>query len=504
MSNLEELNNYTLEDDWSLGAAYIRVSTGKQEELSPDSQKRLILDYAKAHHIIISEEHIFMENGISGRKADKRPQFQQMIGLAKAKKFQVILLWKFSRFARNQEESIVYKSMLKKVGVDVVSISEPLVDGPFGSLIERIIEWMDEFYSIRLSGDVTRGMTEKAMRGGYQSRPPLGYMVPYHNAIPQIVPEEAEIVCMIFDSYVNDKASIFQITKNLNALGLKTSRNKPFEKRSIEYILDNPCYTGQVRWNRTENATNTIKPEDEWIIRPGKQDSIISIETFEAAQTRRKEEYHPRGERPSETYKHWLSGILKCSSCGRSLTASAHKNRYNKIYFSFQCYGYSKGKCTVSHSISTLKIEPIVLNSIKNALDTGNIKYDTHQPTSLQSDDQLLIQKKQLDQVILKEKRIMDAYINGIFTLEEYKENKNKLEAEKTRLEKEVEDLSNVDENIDKIMFDRLSSVYEILISNDDVGKKSSAIKSIVEKIVFNKDDLQIDVCYYYKRIVKT
>lgn len=60
--------------------------------------------------------------------------------------FDVILLWKFSRFARNQEESIVYKSMLRnKCHVDVVSISEPLIEGPFGGLIERIIEWMDEF-----------------------------------------------------------------------------------------------------------------------------------------------------------------------------------------------------------------------------------------------------------------------------------------------------------------------------------------------------------------------
>lgn len=51
-----------------------------------------------------------------------------------------------SRFARNQEESIVYKSMLRnKCHVDVVSISEPLIEGPFGGLIERIIEWMDEF-----------------------------------------------------------------------------------------------------------------------------------------------------------------------------------------------------------------------------------------------------------------------------------------------------------------------------------------------------------------------
>ena len=104
------------------GALYIRVSTHMQDELSPDAQKRLLLDYAKANEIIVSEEYIFEEKGISGKKADKRPQFQQMIALAKTKPtpFDIILVWKFSRFARNQEESIVYKSLLKKQGVDVI------------------------------------------------------------------------------------------------------------------------------------------------------------------------------------------------------------------------------------------------------------------------------------------------------------------------------------------------------------------------------------------------
>ena len=133
------------------GAIYIRVSTDKQEELSPDAQLRLLLDYAKKDSIDVPKEYIFQDNGISGRKANKRPAFQNMIALAKSREHPIdtIIVWKFSRFARNQEESIVYKSLLKKNDVDVVSISEPLVDGPFGSLIERIIEWMDEYYSIR-------------------------------------------------------------------------------------------------------------------------------------------------------------------------------------------------------------------------------------------------------------------------------------------------------------------------------------------------------------------
>ena len=95
-----------------------------------------------------------------------------------------------------KRKALYIKSLLKKKhNVDVISVSEPLVDGPFGSLIERIIEWMDEYYSVRLSGEVTRGMKEKAERGGYQARPPLGYKIVTHKEPPVIVPKGvAEIV----------------------------------------------------------------------------------------------------------------------------------------------------------------------------------------------------------------------------------------------------------------------------------------------------------------------
>lgn len=224
-------------------ALYIRVSTHSQEELSPDSQKRLLLDYADKHQFLVEEPWIFQENGISGRTAQKRPQFQQMIACAKSEShpFDAILVWKFSRFARNQEESIVYKSMLRgKYGVDVISISEPIIDGPFGSLIERIIEWMDEFYSIRLSGDVCRGMTEKALRGGYQSRPPFGYRISSVNGQLELDPPEAQTVQKIFSWYGSESLNPFEIARKLNAQGICTALGNPFETRAVKYILQTP------------------------------------------------------------------------------------------------------------------------------------------------------------------------------------------------------------------------------------------------------------------------
>lgn len=219
-------------------AAYIRVSTDRQEELSPDAQKRELKNYAKKNGILITD--FFQDNGISGRKAEKRPEFQKMISLAKSSDhpYDMILVWKYSRFARNQEESIVYKSLLQKNNVEVVSITEPLIDGPFASLIERIIEWMDEYYSIRLSGDVKRGMTEKALRGGYQSVPPLGYRMNAEH-IPEICEAEAVIVREIF-RLCKERYTLTTIARMLNDAGYRTRRGNRFERRTVLYILQNP------------------------------------------------------------------------------------------------------------------------------------------------------------------------------------------------------------------------------------------------------------------------
>lgn len=481
---------------------YVRVSTGKQDELSPDSQAKLLKDYAKSNGYVVSK--IFYEVGISGRKADKRPEFQKMIGLAKSSDHpaDAILVWKFSRFARNQEESIVYKSLLKKKhNVDVISISEPLVDGPFGSLIERIIEWMDEYYSVRLSGEVTRGMREKAERGGYQARPPLGYKIVSHKEPPVIVPEEAEIVKLIFEKYVHDGMGLFEIARLLNSHNFKTSHGKEFERRSIEYILQNPTYCGMVRWNRTINESKEIRPESEWIIAEGEQPAIISKELFDKAQERYKREYRPRGARPVSTYKHWLSGIVKCPACGRTMTACKIENN-KQTYCYFRCYGYSKGKCAAKNSISSLKLEPAVLESIKSVLDTGKITYRKIEVKTEDTADLKTILEDQIKKIDVKLQRIKEAYMNGIDTMEEYKENKRIVQGEKDSLEKQLSELKEEKistKNEDNDMLMRVKNVYDILSSDSvDATTKNEVLRSVVEKIVYDREEDELKVYYYH------
>lgn len=481
-------------------AVYIRVSTDKQEELSPESQLDKAMEYAKNNDYYIPKEYVFMELGISGRKADKRPEFQRMIALAKSKEHPIdtILVWKFSRFARNQEESIVYKSMLKRDNVDVVSISEYISDDMFGKLIERIIEWMDEYYSIRLADDVFRGMKKNAEKGNYQCSPPLGYKIPYHGALPEIVPEQAEIIKSIFDMYVNDNLSIFAIATKLNELGLKTKQGKSFQKRSVEYILKNPTYCGYARWNVTDNKTKTEKDEDEWIIEKGSFEPIISEELFTAANERLQRDYSPRKAKPVYNQKHWLSGMVKCSACGRSLSIG-HITKNGKTYYHMKCYGYSKALCTENTQISILKFEPVLLQALEDAMSSDNFEYTIRQKD--RSPDMNLL-KTQIDKLDKQEKRIKEAYLNGIDTLEEYKENKDliakqrkKLEDDLFALEHELIDFDQAKKEMREHIATAASIISNPAYSNDE---RAMALRSIVEKIIYDKEENQIKIFYHY------
>lgn len=493
-------------NDKKIAAVYIRVSTHMQDELSPDAQKRLLFDYARQNNIVIPEEFVFMEKGISGKKADKRPEFMRMISIAKQNPspFDIILVWKYSRFARNQEESIVYKSLLRKqCKVEVCSVSEPVVDGPFGSLIERIIEWMDEYYSIRLSGEVTRGMSEKAMRGGYLARPPLGYRIDRKGEPPVIVPEEAELIRLIFEKYVNESYSIFSLAKYLNSHGFKTSHGKEFERRGLEYILQNPVYCGMTRWYRTCNETKEIRDKEDWIIAQGHHEPIISKELFEASQKRFESDYTPRGKRPTATYKHWLSGLVKCPHCGRTMIAKGLVDkRYGRKYCYFTCYGYTKGKCLQSASVSSKILEPEVLAAVEDAMSDSNLSFEIKRRVVESHSDELLLLSKQLDRVAMKESRIKEAYRNGIDTLEEYKENKELLFREKDDILKKIEKIS--DQSVDEAtaarqMKERIQSVYDILISDEFSDQdKSEALRSIVDKIIWHKEEKLAEVFYHY------
>lgn len=474
------------------GALYIRVSTDKQEELSPHAQKRLLLDYAKSHSISILEEHIYIENGISGRKVQKRPQFLKMIAAAKSKQhpFDIILVWKYSRFARNQEESIVYKSLLRKqCKIEIISISEPLIEGPFGSLIERIIEWMDEYYSIRLSGEVQRGMMENALRGGYQSKLPLGYQS--NGKIPIIVEHEAVIIQKIFQDYLLGK-DITSIARNLNDCGYKTNQGNSFDNRGIQYILDNPFYTGKVRWNYKNQTLSQDK--EEVIISTGKHQPIISDKIFEQVKQRRLFEYTPTKQRSPSTTKHWLTGTLKCGYCHSNLVYSTPKKRKSGGSSPFfQCHSYSSGKHSGSCAITEKKIFSMLLLSFQEMEQICVVSFKKTEPHFSSTSLQLQQIQQTIKKIEQKLQRASIAYLDAIYTKQEFEEIKNSLENEKNNLKNQEKLLSFPQPKKELHTIFCISTILSPIFSNE---QKNSVFRILFTHIVFYRPSSLFELEY--------
>ncbi|MDO4274481.1 MAG: recombinase family protein [Eubacteriales bacterium] len=453
------------------GALYIRVSTHDQDDLSPDAQKRLLQEYAEKNYIHIPKEFIFVES-VSGRNVKKRLEFQRMISMAKTPEhpFDIILVWKYSRFARNQEESIVYKSMLKKDNVDVISISEPVIDGPFGSLIERIIEWMDEYYSIRLSGEVIRGMKEKALKHGYQTTPPLGYKA-VGNGKPFIIDEEEfKIVSFIFSQYDDYAQDCTAIARKCNDLGYRTKRGNLFEKRTIDYILHNPFYTGTVTWNGQSF-------EGSHEVRYTKEQFAGRIKLMDARK-------RPSNHRNPSVCRHWLSGLIKCSVCGATLAYSGSSGTPN-----FQCWKYAKGIHKTSSSITVKKMERLILEYFEEILNGKDFHY-VQKKNPEKNINRSEILQSELSRLSAKEQRIKLAYENEVDTLEEYCVNKQRLQNQRTAIMQELSSLDCGSPVISKEdVLARIQSVYDV-IRNPDVSYdiKGNFIRTVINEIVYDKN----------------
>ncbi len=457
-------------------AAYIRVSTEEQTELSPDSQLKQLREYAKAHDMILPDEFVFQDDGISGRTTVKRPAFNKMIGTAKLKPkpFDVILLWKFSRFARNREDSIVYKSMLRKqLGIEVISISESIGDDKMSILIEAMIEAMDEYYSLNLSEEVKRGMTEKVNRGLPVTVAPFGYDLKDKQFYPN--PVNAPLVESIFSSYAAG-ASVTAIVRKMNALGSRTTRGNLWEVRTIKYILNNPVYIGKIRWNPNGITGQNYNDENIMIV-DGHHQPIISQELWKAVQDRidyDKSIYRKRAKTNTQKDAWALRSMLKCSACGGTITRATKD--------AVQCYRYSHGQCEHSHYSTIRKLEHL-LADILHKIANGEIS-----PLFAEGNSVKEAPEDSVQPLILAEerklKRVKTAYEAGIDTLDEYRENKEKilktieeLKRRKSQTKKKVIDLKKIEE---------LAKLLENPKVPDE--EKNLALRSSISYIVFNRN----------------
>jgi site-specific DNA recombinase len=329
-------------------------------------------EYASRNgHTIVKE---YVDEAESGRSID-RPGFKQMIVTARQKPslFEAILVWELSRFARNREDSIIYKSLLRKQGIQVISINEPVEDTPSGRLLEGIIEVIDEFYSANLSQDVLRGMRENAGRGFCNGgRAPYGYIrVKVQDGVTSRTklkpdPKTAPIVQRIFQECLAGKG-LKAIARGLNADALASSTGKKWGTTSIEKIVHNEAYTGALVWGkrpRTQGAKNrfaSLRTEDAWA-------PLIDQTLFAQVQAklaaRAPQAIHPR----EVDSPYLLSGIMRCGKCGAAMVG--HRGGYRYRYYMCGNARRKGREVCPSPILRKDKVEGFVINRIKDCILT--------------------------------------------------------------------------------------------------------------------------------------
>ena len=351
-------------------ALYARVSSDRQDvDLSVAAQLRALRDYAEKNGYAIAREYV--DEAESGRIAD-RPQFRKMIedgGKATAP-FQVILVWKFSRFTRKREHAVAFKSMLRRKGIRVVSITEHADDSPTGKLMEAIIESVDEFYSENLAQEVVRGMREAASRGYFlASRAPFGYTrVKVSDGVKdrptlEIDPDAAPIVQEIFESSRRGNG-LKEICKELNGRGI-TNRGKRWQKSTVHNMLTNEAYTGTAVWgvkSKDEKAGEPVRVENAW-------PALVSRETFDAVQSGMHERA-PAQQRPARVGSQYLlSGLLKCGVCGKPYSGQAAKSGKFAYYVCARLLREGAGSCTGRY-LNAERVEDYIIEKVRERILT--------------------------------------------------------------------------------------------------------------------------------------
>ena len=355
--------------DYTPVALYARVSSDRQDvDLSVAAQLRALRDHANKNDYIVVHEYV--DEAESGRVAD-RPEFRKMIDAASktAAPFKEILVWKFSRFTRKREHAVAFKSLLRRKGVRVVSITEQADDSPTGKLLEGIIESVDEFYSENLAQEVLRGMREAASRGFWvSSYAPFGYnrvMVqdgPKKRPTLEPDPYASRVVKRIFDMAEAGRGMV-DITSTLNDEGILSPRRKLWGKTSVHAILSNEAYTGTLVWgvNSKDNA-EPVRVEKAF-------PAIITKAQFgrvgKLMRSRTPKRSHPR--RVGSTYM--LSGLVKCKACNRALSGQDAKSGQFAYYVCQSIMKRGKDACHTPR-LNARRFEEMIVEKIRSSILT--------------------------------------------------------------------------------------------------------------------------------------
>ena len=402
------------------GIIYARYSSDNQREESIDGQIRECKEFAKKNDIRIIDTYI--DRALSA-KTDNRPSFQQMIKDSSKGLFDVIIVWKLDRFARNRYDSAHYKNILKKNGVKVISATEAISSGAEGILLESMLEGYAEYYSAELAEKINRGLTENALKCKYNGGSvAFGYMIDDEQHF-KINPTLAPVVLNIFNDYISGKTQK-EIRDELNNKGLKNANGREFTINNISKILTNRRYVGNYIYKDVaiENGIPAIVPSDIF----DKVQEMIAVNKRAPSRHKAVDDY-------------LLTTKLYCGKC-KSFMVGESGNARGRRYSYYRCVNTKRNKTCDKKAVKKDWIEDIVIYQVMKFInDDSLIEMLVNKILSIQGKESPMLKslKKQLAQTDTAIENMLNAIEQGIIT-KSTKKRLDELESTKENLETEI------------------------------------------------------------------
>lgn len=496
-------------------ALYTRVSTTEQAEegYSIDEQERLLREYCKKENYDVF--NCYSDKGISGKNITARPELQSLLIDAQDKKFNLVLVWKINRLARNILDLLEMIDLLEKHGITFRSLTEHFeTETPVGNLSLHMMAAVGEFERGTIAQNVKMGMLARAREGKWNGGQVLGYDIieidddskKKKENILQVNKREAEVVKLIFNLYTSGMG-YKAITNKINKEGYKTKRGNCFAVSTLKEILKNPIYIGKIRYNVRQNwnekRRRDINPNP--ILVQGNHEPIIDVNTWERVQ----QLLEASKGKPSRIYdgEFPLTGLLKCPVCGAGMVISRTTNTLKdgtKRRFSYYACGNWKNKGTAvchSNSIRADKANEYVYEKLSELMKNDKLLKDLVENINKGRKDRINPAKKDLDKLSKeyeklekKKKKIYEAYEDEIICKDEFATRISELKSKETDIENRINELKQetVDTNLQPISYELIKSImqnFNILLKTCATREqRKKLLHMIISEITMNKE----------------
>jgi len=514
-------------------AIYLRVSTLKQAEskkVSIPEQRDAILDAVKTHsdwQVVAT----YNEGGSSGKEMETREEFERMTGDALQGKFDLIVGWSTDRMARNLEEMTAYRKQMRIGGVQITTVMEPtaITDPRTLSLdfkskdkiLNLILDWKSEADNETRVARFNLGKLGKAKKGINPCKVPYGYrkMIIYENGDPNkkkeedvVIEKEAMVVRDIYNYYDQNGWGFRRIGEELNINSIPASKGGLWCYSTIKYILQNPTYTGLVRWawrlSDSKRSRTRLRQGHEGVIVQGQHEAIITPEQFQRVQ----EKIAIRAKLGGRAIHSpgLLSGLIYCGRChGHGYLSIGKQSKKSSAWAAYLCSKYAQyGKAGCSHRyiISKIKAEEAVIQKIRELASNPNAQEEFVKQSRSSKKGEINAKIKAIKESFVTigegRERIKNLLISQDFDskmVSEFKAQLTKYDVQEIGQTKELEKLEKEltqETKTEKLTKETILSLmdFDKIWESADIDRKKLLLATLIKKIVVsNEKDIYIE-----------